>query len=377
MRITGKKICLLFFGVATAALICVGVSARRDRAPTSENSSISLPVSSMDISQSQSETGSKSETNSRSGEEQPASEELNPPTLILYTTELANNIGQIGYDEQKLFDGRSWLEERRAAVEKLHLVPCVDENGEGSTALTGHRLYVKPDDTGGQQYIVSGVELLPVENGIPDTRMSVKLRREGTCERVRMFSSQDDMDQARLMWAQGQAILTGEQAAPAACVILNGSLLENVQWEQRDDGRIYLPMTDVAKAYDEQSAFYDVEGWLNVAVDQRFVILPTALAPDEVLEHFEVADGTWRYATDRPPVWSDRFYLPQTEKTEMPIEDISRILGWKIYTGEGIVSIVTSELDVNDNFVLINTQTTEHVYDMDGKEIETKGTENG
>ncbi len=377
MKNKSKKVMVGAACLAVAALVCVGLCRRPEKTPLPDGPSETVVSGPVSTSQIPADSESDPQSESRDPEAPPASEVLTPPKLALYTTDLANNIGQIGYDEQKLFDGRSWLEERRAALENLHLVPCVDENGEGSTALTGHQLYVKPDDTSGQQYIVSGVELLPVENGIPDTKMSVKLRREGTCERVRMFSSQDDLDRARLMWAQGQAILAGEQAAPAACVILNGSLLENVQWEQRDDGRIYLPMTDVAKAYDEQSAFYDVEGWLNIAVDQRFVILPTALAPDEVLEHFEVADGTWRYATDRPPVWSDRFYLPQTEKTEMPIEDISRILGWKIYTGEEIVSIVTSKLDVNDNFVLINTQTTEHVYDMDGKEIETKGNENG
>ena len=50
-------------------------------------------------------------------------------------------------------------------------------------------------------------------------------------------------------------------------------------------------MTDIAEAYDEQSEFYDVEGWLNVTTDLQYVILPTALMPDIALEHFDVSDG--------------------------------------------------------------------------------------
>lgn len=291
------------------------------------------------------------------------------PELTLYTTDLDNNIGKVGYDEQQMVGGQTRLEVYRDVLKNYNLIPYTTDSGEEVTIATGHRVYVKADDASGQEYIISGVDPIPVEHGLPDTQMTVKLRAEGTCERVRVFTSDENLGRAQAAWGRGQAILAGEEPAPEHCVILNGSLLDT-KWERGEDGRVYLPMTDVAEAYDEQSEFYDVEGWLNVATDLQFVILPTALMPDIALEHFEVSDGTWRYASEKPPVWSDRFYLPQTDKTEMPIEDISRILGWKIYTNAEIVSIVTSELDVNDNFALIESRTAEHIYDMNGNEIE-------
>lgn len=293
------------------------------------------------------------------------------PELTLYTTDLDNNIGKVGYDEQQMVGGQTRLEVYREVLENFDLVPYTTESGEEITLETGHRVYVKADDASGQQYIVSGVDPIPVEHSLPDTRMTVKLRAEGTCERVRVFTSREDLEGAQDAWTRGQAILAGEEPAPENYVILNGCLL-GTKWEQGEGGRRYLPMTDIAEAYDEQSEFYDVEGWLNVAADLQYVILPTALMPDIALEHFDVSDGTWRYASERPPLWSDRFYLPQTNSTEMPIEDISRILGWKIYTNDEIVSIVTSELDVNDNFVLIESRTTEHIYDINGNEIGTE-----
>lgn len=144
----------------------------------------------------------------------------------------------------------------------------VNPNGSLSGVVTQRdaTVYVKANDASGQQYIVSGVDPIPVEHGLPDTRMTVKLRAEGTCERVRVFTSDENLGRAQAAWGRGQAILAGEEPAPEHCVILNGSLLDT-KWERGEDGRVYLPMTDVAEAYDEQSEFYDVEGWLNVATD--------------------------------------------------------------------------------------------------------------
>ena len=39
----------------------------------------------------------------------------------------------------------------------------------------------------------------------------------------------------------------------------------------------------------------------------------------------------------------------------VPVSELSRYTGWYIYTADNIVSIVTSDLDVTNNFVL-NTQ---------------------
>ena len=89
---------------------------------------------------------------------------LSAPELTLYTTDLANNIGKIGYDEQQMVGGKTRLEMYRDVLKGYNLIPYTTEAGEKITIATGHQVYVKADDTSGQQYIVSGVDPIPVEH---------------------------------------------------------------------------------------------------------------------------------------------------------------------------------------------------------------------
>lgn len=226
---------------------------RNDTPGTQDSSTADTPVSQPDSTES-SDSGVTAD--SAAQDESP----LSAPELTLYTTDLANNIGKIGYDEQQMVGGKTRLEMYRDVLKGYNLIPYTTEAGEKITIATGHQVYVKADDTSGQQYIVSGVDPIPVEHSVPDTRMTVKLRAEDTCERVRVFTSRETLERAQDAWERGQAILAGEEPAPENCVILNGCLLDT-KWEQGEDGRRYLPMTDIAEAYDEQSEFYDVEGY--------------------------------------------------------------------------------------------------------------------
>lgn len=276
-----------------------------------------------------------------------------------------SNVGVSGYLDRVMYDGSKRADIMEKTLAGYNLTPYLSATGNEVTLATGHKVYVKADETDGQQYVVSGFELLPVNNGIIDTKMSVKLRKEKTAERVRIFSTQADYDTATQNYEYGQQILGGYADVPEHCIILNGSFVP-VQYTVGTDGTIYVPMTKVAEAYDEGSEYYDVEGWLNVALDLRYVMIPTANTTGEVLDLFGSDGKQWRFDNDSAPMWSDYFYLPTTADTEMPIEDVARIFGWSISTGDNIVSIVTDKLDNNNNFVLQETSTTTEIYSYDG-----------
>ena len=311
-------------------------------------------------------------TQSESSHEPPASEsasssneeeQLSAPQLTAITVAEPNNIGYSGYMEKTLVSGQKRYSVYKQVLDSYKLTPYVGEDGKTVVLDTGHQVYKKsaPDDS--QLYVVSGVELLPVNDGWEiDTTSSVKLRKEGSGERIRVYTNEGEYNLACENYEKGQAILSGKEPVPENCVILNGMYLPSVQFETRDDGRIYLPMTQIAEAYDEQSEFYSVEGWLNVAVDFKYIVIPTNLTTQSVKEYFSVQNGTWTFSNEDYPMWSDAFYLPQTADTEMPLEDIARIFGWEISTGKNIVNIVTDELDNNNNFVLHKVDSTTTYY---------------
>ena len=311
-------------------------------------------------------------TQSESSHEPPASESasssdeeehLSAPQLTAITVAEPSNIGYSGYMEKTLVTGQKRYSVYKQVLDSYKLTPYVGEDGKTVVLDTGHQVYKKSASDDAQLYVVSGVELLPVNDGWEiDTTSSVKLRAEGTGERIRVYTNEGEYNLACENYEKGQAILSGEEPVPEKCVILNGMYLPSVRFETRDDGRIYLPMTQIAEAYDEQSEFYSVEGWLNVAVDFKYIVIPTNLTTQSVKEYFSVQNGTWTFSNEEYPTWSDAFYLPQTEDAEMPLEDIARIFGWDISVGDNIVNIVTDELDNNDNFILHRVDSTTTYY---------------
>ena len=82
-----------------------------------------------------------------------------------------------------------------------------------------------------------------------------QLRKEGSCERLYIFSSQEDYDQAIKNREDGQAILKGEKTAPTKCVILNGSLMPGMHFSINSDGRLCVSVRALAEAYDSNTQY--------------------------------------------------------------------------------------------------------------------------
>lgn len=354
-----KKVIAVIAAIAAVALICVGMFGIWNRLPDAG------PADSDSLANS-----SSASANSSLSEEfsQPVSEgrdEKGAPLLERIEVSQPNNLAVNGYMEMEMFDGSRRVDTYKKVLEDYKLQKVRLNDGSTYKASTGHTIYVKAGDSTGQQYIVSGVELLPITNGVIDHSSSVMVRKESTGERIRVFATKEEYEAAIANYADGQAILSGEMKAPKNCIILNGALIPHLQYEVRDDGALFIPLADVAEAYDSLSEYYDVEGWLNVAVDLRHIIIPTEMAPQSVLELYSAEGGKWTYQNQTAPLWSDVFYLPKTSKVEMPVEDVSRIFGWEFSVGDGVLSIVTDELDNNGNFVLQAIETDKVVIPLE------------
>lgn len=234
-----------------------------------------------------------------------------------------------------------------------------------------------------QKCIISGYEVFDLNNASDEIEYpndTTQLRKEKTCERIYIYNSQDEYDAAVKNREDGQAILNGEEAAPERCVILNGSIVPNLQYEVGDDGKIRISMRDLANAYSSKTIYSEESHILYVPmVYQNTAKFPTKDTPQSALDDLNISEvvnpdeGTFTYtSTISMDLWNDTFELPQDDTYMMPIEHISRILGWEFWTGDNVLKIVSDELDDTnpDNFVIDTNVREETCYDVGtGEEI--------
>lgn len=257
----------------------------------------------------------------------------------------------------------------------------ITENG---WFIAGHTVYDYVADDGSlQKCIISGYEVFDLNNASDEIEYpndTTQLRKETTCERIYIFNNQDEYDAAVKNREEGQAILNGEEVAPERCVILNGSIVPNLQYEVRDDGKIRISMRDLANAYSSKTIYIEENHILYVPMVYQYTAkFPTKDTPQSVLDNLNISevvnpdDDTFTYtSTISMDLWNDTFELPQDDTYMMPIEHISRILGWEFWTGDNVLKIVSDELDDTnpDNFVIDTTVREETCYDVGtGEEI--------
>lgn len=211
-----------------------------------------------------------------------------------------------------------------------------------------------------------------------------QLRKEGSCERLYIFSSQEDYDQAIKNREDGQAILKGEKTAPTKCVILNGSLMPGMHFSINSDGRLCVSVRALAEAYDSNTQYAEDAGLLYVPITYgHWEYVPSARALTKASEYFEIHGDrkTFKYTSRNTSyAWTDTMTLAQDNTFTMPIEDVSRIFGWEFWYNDNILKVVTDSLDDTnpDNFILqeVDTTVTEgEVEDLDTSDSEEE-TEN-
>lgn len=191
-----------------------------------------------------------------------------------------------------------------------------------------------------------------------------QLRKEGSCERLYIFSSQEDYDQAIKNREDGQAILKGEKTAPTKCVILNGSLMPGMHFSINSDGRLCVSVRALAEAYDSNTQYAEDAGLLYVPITYgHWEYVPSARALTKASEYFEIHGDrkTFKYTSRNTSyAWTDTMTLAQDNTFTMPIEDVSRIFGWEFWYNDNILKVVTDSLDDTnpDNFILQEVDTT-------------------
>lgn len=240
-----------------------------------------------------------------------------------------------------------------------------DTNKDSSSPLIDENL---------QKCIISGAEIFDIDNFSNEIEYPsdyAQLRKEGTCERLYIYTSKDTYDQAVKNRNDGQAILNGDQEAPMHCVILNGSLVPNLKFSTNDDGRLCVSLRELAEAYDTNTEFDDVAHLLTVpTIYGECIYIPTKGALHNISEYFEISNSDKTFVfTNRNTCefWKDTFTLADDDDMVMPIEDIARILGWDFWYNDNILSVVTDSLDDTneENFILQETQSTTTSYDLE------------
>lgn len=178
-------------------------------------------------------------------------------TLTKLDVEEPNNIAVNGYLELPTVDGPYWqIVEDRLNSKNLEVYHRNGEEDWTTAIFSGHTVYDYVADDGSlQKCIISGYEVFDLNNASDEIEYpndTTQLRKEKTCERIYIYNSQDEYDAAVKNREEGQAILNGEEAAPERCVILNGSIVPNLQYEVGDDGKIRISMRDLSYAYSSQ-----------------------------------------------------------------------------------------------------------------------------
>lgn len=304
-------------------------------------------------------------------------------TLTKLDVKEPNNIAVNGYLELPTVDGPYWqIVEDRLNSKNLEVYHKDGEEDWTTAIFSGHTVYDYVMDDGSlQKCIISGYEVFDLNNASDEIEYpndTTQLRKEKTCERIYIYNSQDEYDAAVKNREDGQAILNGEEAAPERCVILNGSIVPNLQYEVGDDGKIRISMRDLANAYSSKTIYSEESHILYVPMVYQYTAkFPTKDTPQSALDDLNISEvvnpdeGTFTYtSTISMDLWNDTFELPQDDTYMMPIEHISRILGWEFWTGDNVLKIVSDELDDTnpDNFVIDTNVREETCYDVGTEE---------
>ena len=287
-----------------------------------------------------------------------ATPEPKAPELTHIDVPEPNNTATNGYKESGNY------ESRKEALAAKNLQVYKDDDGNTHTTYSGHTIYLRPYDVGEvaqdqvgtyqQKCIVSGVEVFDVDNDTEEIIFpydTAQLRKEGSCERIYIYS-EDEYNDALEYRDQGQKYLSGAWTPNNNCIVLNGSFVPYAEYTVGEDGELYVPLLLLSIAYSSDTLIDDTNHVLRVpGAYQITESFPSAeTTPEEyarcTFNNTINGDGTFNYVnTFDMPLWNDNFAIPSDSDFTVPVEEVARIMGWDFYYGDGILSIVTDELD--------------------------------
>ena len=305
-----------------------------------------------------------------------------------------SNLGYTGYLTLGIKNGGdyAYYKSYGKALDSMGLVAArsyVDE--EVTTISTGHTVYVRPengdnggfdanDDTYGHsnRFIISGYDLLELDGYDSIAKNAgYLLHKERSGERIRLFDTKAELDAANVSWKSGQEILSGSQEERKCGIILDGRLLnDDIVWRKESDGKVTLPMALIAPQYSSGS-YVTSNGLLHVpfaeGMGYPFIEIPSISVQDDSAEaQFYGIDkeaGTWVYNGNIiENNWSDTFPL-SSDSFDLSLDDVVRLMGWKVSWDGIMVCIETDSGNVNNNFIL-RSDIQQSIKDWTESEIE-------
>ena len=179
------------------------------------------------------------------------------------------------------------------------------------------------------------------------------VRKEFTGERIYVVRSNQELDEYNKAWEKGQKILNGEETGSSGDIILNGRLLSCKY--QFVTGEYYIPLKDVGEAFNSEACKIDKDNSILylpletgiglVTLGVPYTQFGTAGAISTTFTASEITNKDY-------PEWTDNFHIGATSSCYVPQSEVSRYAGWYFYTNGDVLSIVTDDLSVNNNFVL-------------------------
>lgn len=179
------------------------------------------------------------------------------------------------------------------------------------------------------------------------------VRKEFTGERIYVVRSNQELDEYNEAWEKGQKILNGEETGSSGDIILNGRLLSCKY--QFVNGEYYIPLKDVGEAFNSEACKIDKDNSILylpletgiglVTLGVPYTQFGTAGAISTTFTASEITNKDY-------PEWTDNFHIGATSSCYVPQSEVSRYAGWYFYTNGDVLSIVTDDLSVNNNFVL-------------------------
>lgn len=286
------------------------------------------------------------------------------------------NVGYIGYDSSKMLledtprtqEGYNEAEYRKDYFKDFtkdfyNLSPVLDENGNPQKLYTGHTIYSDVDfegKNGSIYYIMNGYDVLNLNafRKIPDDE-GYLLRKEGSSERIRLFSSQKELDDATQAWNAGQEILSNPSKEIQNGIILDGCLLNNAKWSIDEDGKVVVPLSTLGSDFSD-GTYVTMTGVLHIPIFEGCGS-PALEIPSKKTKNYDVENiafginpdaETWHYyASMDGGLWEADLPLANNNFS-MDVLSASQLTGWTFSFDGTMLNIVTEPCNVTNNFML-------------------------
>lgn len=277
-------------------------------------------------------------------------------------------VGQGGYMDLDFF-----IEWGRSNIESSELTAARDPNGNPIILPTGHTMYRDKYD---RMCIISGHSLIYVNDNV---LLFDFLREETSGKRINVFPSVALLNDYEQRKEQGSAILSGDAEGEYGTIILDGAVTD-ITFSYKN-GKYYFSLRDVMAEFVGSDLYNDG--------DPIFTIMPNEFNTFNLLmsqtsstyaEVYEFNGSTYKFNSWNGKPFSMRISAFTNYKCEIDAVVASQILGWRIYTNESVLNIVTDEMNLSDNNVVYisgGQVTTKYRQDEDGvwwkEQYDTKG----